>query len=152
VQHGASTLPESVFNKFPESKAVEIHLATGFQNMVLDAPSFPEEMKREITEFCFANAADERKPGETDEQFVYKTRKKALGPFKRRMWEMKDSAKQPIIAALESKFEFLMQKLDVFDTKSIVEKHVTISKELPAYMAASEELTAAAVVDPNEGE
>ena len=152
VQHGASTLPESVFNKFPESKAVEIHLATGFQNMVLDAPSFPEEMKREIREFCFANAADERKPGETDEQFVYKTRKKALGPFKRRMWEMEDSAKQPIIGALESKFEFLMQKLAVFDTKSIVEKHVTISKELPAYMAASEEVTAAAVVDPNEGE
>src|SRR5205809_5527707 len=152
VQHGASTLPESVFNKFPESEAVEIHLATGFQNMILDAPSLPEEMKSEIREFCFANAADERKPGETDEQFVYKTRKKALGPFKRRMWEMEDSAKQPIIGALESKFEFLMQKLAVFDTKSIVEKHVTISKELPAYTAASEEVTAAAVVDPNEGE
>src|SRR5437870_5076424 len=152
VQHGASTLPESVFNKFPENRAVEIHLATGFQNLVLDSPSFPEDMKREIREFCFANAADERKPGETDEQFVYKTRKKALGPFKRRMWEMEDSAKQPIIGALESKFEFLMQKLAVFDTKSIVEKHVTILKELPAYMAASEEVTAAAVVDPNEGE
>src|SRR5438067_13577579 len=80
VQHGASTLPESVFNKFPESEAVEIHLATGFQNMILDAPAFPAEMKEEIRKFCFVNAADERKPGETDEQFVYKTRKKALGP------------------------------------------------------------------------
>src|SRR5437660_6461521 len=94
VQHGASTLPESVFNRFPESNAVEIHLATGFQNMILDAPSFPEEMKREIRDFCFANAADERKAGETDEQFVYKTRKKAIGPFKQRMWDMPDSAKQ----------------------------------------------------------
>src|SRR4051812_12037221 len=45
VQHGASTLPESVFNKFPESNAVEIHLATGFQNMILDAPTLPAEMK-----------------------------------------------------------------------------------------------------------
>ena len=151
VQHGASTLPESVFNKFPESNAVEIHLATGFQNMVLDAPSFPEEMKREIRDFCFANAADERKAGETDEQFVYKTRKKAIGPFKQRMWDMPDSAKQPIIAALEEKFEFLMEKLGVFGTKDIVAKYVR-PNEVPEYAAASEELTAAAVVDPNEGE
>jgi len=150
VQHGASTLPESVFNKFPESEAVEIHLATGFQNMVLDAPSFPEAMKKEIRDYCFANAADERKSGETDEQFVYKTRKKALGPFKRRMWDMPDSAKQPIIAELEAKFEFLMEKLAVFDTAELVQQFVKPVES--DYAAASEQLTAAAVVDPNEGE
>ncbi|MEO6486405.1 MAG: class II fructose-bisphosphate aldolase [Thermoanaerobaculia bacterium] len=55
VQHGASTLPETVFNKFPESTAVEIHLATGFQNMVLDAPSLPNEMKEAIRKFSFEN-------------------------------------------------------------------------------------------------
>jgi fructose/tagatose bisphosphate aldolase len=153
VQHGASTLPESVFNKFPESEAVEIHLATGFQNMILDAPTLPEEIKRDIRDFCFASCADERKSGETDEQFVYKTRKKAIGPFKKRMWDMPDSAKQPIIAELESKFEFLMQKLGVFDTKDLVANYVPVSSSgLPAYTAASEELTAAAVVDPSEGE
>jgi fructose/tagatose bisphosphate aldolase len=153
VQHGASTLPESVFNKFPEAEAVEIHLATGFQNMVLDAPTFPRDMKEEIHDFCFANAADERKSGQTDEQFVYTTRKKALGPFKKRMWEMPAEAKQPIIAELEAKFEFLMEKLAVFDTKDIVAKAVPVSSsEVSAYAAASEELTAAAVVDPNEGE
>jgi fructose/tagatose bisphosphate aldolase len=153
VQHGASTLPESVFNKFPESKAVEIHLATGFQNMVLDSPAFPENLKREIREFCFEQAADERKPGETDEQFVYKTRKKSLGPFKQRMWDMDEGAKQAIVAELEAKFEFLMEKLGVFNTRELVSKHVPIStSDLPAYSAASAELTAAAVVDPNEGE
>src|SRR3954470_21359039 len=67
VQHGASTLSESVFNKFPEAKAVEIHLATGFQNMILDSKSFPKETRDAIRDFCFENAADERKPGETDE-------------------------------------------------------------------------------------
>jgi fructose/tagatose bisphosphate aldolase len=153
VQHGASTLPEEVFNRFPESNAVEIHLATGFQNMILDAPSLPQTMKDEIREFCFTNAADERKPGETDEQFVYKTRKKALGPFKRRMWELPPENKQPIIDALEKKFEFLMEKLGVFNTRDVVEKWVpATSTEMPAYSAASAELTAAATVDPNEGE
>lgn len=153
VQHGASTLPESVFHKFPESEAVEIHLATGFQNMVLDAPSFPAEMKEAIRKFCFDNCLDERKSGETDEQFVYKSRKKAIGPFKRQMWEMPAEAKDPIIRSLEEKFEFLLGKLGVYGTKDVVAKYVPVSaSDLPAYAAASDEMTAAAAVDPNEGE
>ncbi|MFQ5717667.1 MAG: class II fructose-bisphosphate aldolase, partial [Nitrospinales bacterium] len=32
VQHGASTLPAELFNKFPELETAEIHLATDFQN------------------------------------------------------------------------------------------------------------------------
>ena len=38
--------------------------------------------------WCVANCADERKDGETDEQFLYKTRKKAIGPFKRQLWTL----------------------------------------------------------------
>jgi fructose/tagatose bisphosphate aldolase len=153
VQHGASTLPEEVFNKFPESDAVEIHLATGFQNMILDAPTLPQEMKDEIRQFCFDHCMDERKAGETDEQFVYKTRKKAIGPFKRRMWDLPADAKQPILDAIEAKFEFLMDKLGAFNTRNFTEKHIALRPaDLPEYAAASAELTAAATVDPNEGE
>lgn len=153
VQHGASTLPEEVFNKFPESDAVEIHLATGFQNMILDAETLPGEMKGGIRDFCFANCADERKSGETDEQFVYKTRKKALGPFKRQMWELPDAQKRPIIEAIERKFEFLMDKLGVYGTRDLIDQYVPVTgTALPEYAAASAELTAAATVDPNEGE
>ena len=69
------------------------------------------------------------------------------------MWEMDDVHKGPIIDELEAKFEFLMEKLGVFGTKEIVSRYVRpTSSELPAYAAASAELTAAAVVDPNEGE
>ncbi len=39
VQHGASTLPEDAFGKFVEAEAVEVHLATNFQNYVLRAPA-----------------------------------------------------------------------------------------------------------------
>jgi fructose/tagatose bisphosphate aldolase len=153
VQHGASTLPESVFNKFPEAEAVEIHLATGFQNMILDAPTLPQDIKDGIRDFCFEHCLDERKPEQTDEQFVYTTRKKALGPFKRRMWEMDDAHKAPIIDELEAKFAFLMEKLGVHNTKDIVARYVrSTSTDLPEYAAASAELTAAAVVDANEGE
>jgi hypothetical protein len=141
-----------VFNKFPESEAVEIHLATGFQNMILDAPTLPAEMKEAIRGFCFENCMDERKSGETDEQFVYKTRKKAIGPFKRRMWELDAASKDPIIQAIEQKFEFLMEKLAVYGTRDLVDRYVKTDTALPEYAAASAELTAAAMVDPNEGE
>ncbi len=36
VQHGASTLPEEAFSKFSEAGALEVHLATNFQNMLYD--------------------------------------------------------------------------------------------------------------------
>src|SRR5881296_794443 len=34
VQHGASTLPPDAFSHFPKCEAIEIHLATNFQNIV----------------------------------------------------------------------------------------------------------------------
>ena len=32
------------------------------------------------------HAAEERKPTDTEQQFLYKGRKKAIGPFKRQLW------------------------------------------------------------------
>ena len=52
VQHGASTLPAELFDRFPELGACEIHLATEFQNMLFDHPPFPAELKRESTSGC----------------------------------------------------------------------------------------------------
>src|SRR3989442_13290364 len=41
VQHGASTLPPEAFSQFPQCEAVEIHLATNFQTIVMDHPAVP---------------------------------------------------------------------------------------------------------------
>ena len=32
------------------------------------------------------HAAEERKPTDTEQQFLYKGRKKAIGPFKQQLW------------------------------------------------------------------
>src|SRR6478672_562236 len=87
VQHGASTLPDELFHRFPAVETAEIHLATGFQNALYENPAFPKELLDRISAWCVVNAADERKADQTDQQFVYTTRKKALGPFKRKLWE-----------------------------------------------------------------
>ena len=46
VQHGASTLPDELFHRFPAVETAEIHLATGFQNALYEHPAFPAELHR----------------------------------------------------------------------------------------------------------
>jgi fructose/tagatose bisphosphate aldolase len=123
VQHGASTLPAELFDRFPRLGAVEIHLATEFQNMIYDHPIFPLDLKRAIYERLRTEAADERKDGDTDEQFFYKSRKKALGLFKRELWDLPLPVRAEIGRALEEKFHFLLQKLHVARTTDLVVKH-----------------------------
>ena len=122
VQHGASTLPDELFHRFPAVETAEIHLATGFQNTVYEHPAFPESLHREIEAWVVANCADERKPGQTDQQFVYSTRKKALGPFKRQLWELE--SKDEILAAQRRKISYLFTELRVNDSRAMVAKYI----------------------------
>jgi hypothetical protein len=122
VQHGASTLPDELFHRFPAVETAEIHLATGFQNALYEHPAFPAALHREIEEWVVANCADERKPGQTDQQFVYTTRKKAIGPFKRQLWEL--DTKDEILAAQRRKISYLFTELRVNDSGPMVDRYV----------------------------
>ena len=131
VQHGASTLPDGAFNNFPRTETAEIHLATNFQNMLYD--QLPPELRKEIYDWLSTNAKDERKASDSDEQFFYKTRKKALGPFKRRLWDLPADIKHALATAYDAKFEFLFRQLAVAGTRGIVERHVTpVERHRPA--------------------
>ncbi len=136
VQHGASTLPEEAFHHFPANGTAEIHLATGFQNIMYDDGGLPDALHQEMLAWCFANCADERKPGETDEQFTYKTRKKAIGPFKRALWTLPEEAQAEIGANLHAKFGLLFDKLQVGGTRALVDRHVSIP-DLPRPLPVS---------------
>ncbi len=123
VQHGASTLPDELFHRFPQIETAEIHLATGFQNAMYDHPAFPAELHAEIQAWCFANAADERSAGETDSQFVYKTRKKALGPHKRLLWEL--PTKDAILTSQAAKVTYLSEQLGVAGSRAMIDQHIS---------------------------
>ncbi|MBI5199298.1 MAG: class II fructose-bisphosphate aldolase [Nitrospirae bacterium] len=124
VQHGASTLPEEAFSKFPETGTAEIHLATGFQNIIYDNSSLPSDFESEVYEFLTKECAKEKKEGQTEEQFIYSVRKKGFGPFKKKWWDLSGEIKIPIMAELESRFGLLFEKLKVTNTKDIVKKSV----------------------------
>lgn len=121
VQHGASTLPEEYFDKFPETGAVEIHLATAFQNIVYDY--LPESLREKIYSWLKKEAITEMKPGQTEEQFLYETRKKALGPFKKEIWGIPKETKDKISEALEEKFSILFEKLGVAETTDLIRNY-----------------------------
>ncbi|MCU0652281.1 MAG: class II fructose-bisphosphate aldolase [Candidatus Omnitrophica bacterium] len=128
VQHGASTLPDEAFHKFPEVETAEVHLATGFQNMMFDSVHFPHELKNKMYEWLRTNAASERKEGESDEQFFYKARKKALGPFKKDIMGLPQEARDKIAAEIEVKFDFLFKQLNTVNNKDLIDKHVTLKR------------------------
>jgi len=147
VQHGASTLPPDAFDAFPRAGACEIHLATDFQNMVYEHAQFPADLKEEMYSWVRANATEERKPKDTEEQFIYKARKKAIGPFKQRMWSITDAGRKAIGQSLEDRFTFLMRQLKINDTAPVVAKFVK-APQLPIdrdteIVAAGGKITAA---------
>ena len=143
VQHGASTLPEHAFGRFPEAGTAEIHLATNFQNLVFDHPALPGDLRERMYEWCRVNLPEERKPSDTEQQFLYKARKKALGAFKRELWELPPATWEQIGASLREKFAFLFQKLAVGGTREVVARHVT-APERPRSGPAALRIKAAA--------
>jgi fructose/tagatose bisphosphate aldolase len=124
VQHGASTLPDEAFDRFPATGTAEIHLATGFQNMILDSKSFPGDLRAKIYDHLKNNMKDERKEKDTEEQFIYKTRKKAFGPFKLELWHLPANVRNQICGELEKQFAFLFDKLKVNGTRAVLDKYI----------------------------
>lgn len=128
VQHGASTLPAEAFHNFPETETAEVHLATEFQNMIYESKYFPAELKKRMYDWLKINAANEAKTGETEEQFFYKTRKKALGAFKKDIMGLPQATRDAIAKEIEDKFEFLFKQLNAVSNKELVDKYVTLKR------------------------
>ncbi|CAN5179717.1 class II fructose-bisphosphate aldolase [soil metagenome] len=121
VQHGASTLPLSDFTKFPLATTLEIHLSTALQNIVYN--HLPNDAKQTLYDWIATNCANDRKPDWTDEQFYYKTRKKALGPNKKLLWDLTPEEKEPILHALTAYFEALFEGLQIVNTREKIQAY-----------------------------
>ncbi len=120
VQHGASTLPKEIFKKFPKNEVLEVHLATNFQNIILDHPSFPEKLLKKV--YNWLNK-EKNKENQTDYQFRYQQRKKAWGKFKKDFWEISEKRKEIIKKDLEKSIAFIFKNLNVENTKKMVREY-----------------------------
>ncbi len=145
VQHGASTLPEDMFDKFPQNEAIEVHLATNFMTMWYD--NIPDGFRDEIYAWLDANFGSERKPGQTDEQFYYKMRKNAVGPFKAKAYALPEADKAKFSAAWEAQFDDLFHLLGLQGTRQYVEKFIKPAKVAPQLSDYLGETEAAELAD-----
>jgi hypothetical protein len=107
-------------------------------NMLYD--KLPGDLRDEVYEWLRTHAADERKATDTDGQFFYKTRKKALGPFKSQMWNLPEDVRADLGVAWERQFRLLFERLNVVDTWDLVQKTVEPVKihKTPADYGAAE--------------
>ncbi|HEX5005439.1 MAG TPA: class II fructose-bisphosphate aldolase [Gemmatimonadales bacterium] len=149
VQHGASTLPANAFGNFPRVEACEIHLATNFQNIVFDHPKLPADLRARMYAWVDANAQSDRKADDSDEQFYYKARKKAIGPFKEECWALPPAVRSAIAADLESTFRFLFEQLNVNGTDTLVDRFIHAPVQ---HHASLEKVLVSAEDDPDAGE
>ena len=122
VQHAASTLPDELFSHFPKHNTLEIHLATEFQNQIFEYMS--EQLKQRVKEWVLKNCKEEREKTWSEVQFIYKLRKKALGPFKKELWDLKSQEKNKILDSLNKQFQFIFKQLNIQDTKQESLKYI----------------------------
>lgn len=135
VQHGASTLPEEAFGRFADANACEVHLATGFQNIIYDCKAFPRDLLQEIYAYLTEHHPGDRKPDMTDAQFYYTARKRALGPYKKAFWDLSQDVKGEICQELQDRFELIFTRLNVTNTAGMI-RDLTPTPRLPFLTAA----------------
>ncbi|HWO93579.1 MAG TPA: class II fructose-bisphosphate aldolase [Dehalococcoidia bacterium] len=125
VQHGASTLPSELFDRFPPLEVAEIHLATGYQNVTFESEHFPSDLRERM--YAWVRQQFPGEPGReytTDAQLLYKERKRAIGPFKRELWDVPDERWEGIRADLRSILTTHFTKLGVAGTRELVARHL----------------------------
>ncbi len=141
VQHGASTLPRDYFHKFPEYGALEVHLATGFQNQMYEGGHLSGEFVEKVYDYIRKEYGSEKKEGMSEDLFIYKTRKKGYGgPMKAPWWNLPEDVRTKIGADLQAEFEFLFDQLGATGTMADIlaaVKPVVVDVPVPEVLASA---------------
>ena len=107
-----------------ERRTIVIDPVTRTAKIRVSVPNPRGRLKAEMYAWIRENAVEERKPKDTEEQFIYKARKKAIGPFKKQLWGLPEDVRAAIGASLEQRFTFLMKQLRVGGTADVVKMFV----------------------------
>ena len=130
VQHGASTLPDELFHRFPAVETAEIHLATGLPERAVRAPRVPagapsrdrgvvlRQRRRRAQARPDRPAVRVHDPQEGDRA----VQAPALGA----------ATKDEILAAQRRKIAYLFTELRVNDSREMVERYIRPGRAPPA--------------------
>ena len=127
VQHGASTLSFENLASLVDLGVIEVHLATGIQNIVFDHPAFPAKLRSEMISSLVTPAqspeGDERQKSMesiSDAQQFYNARWSAWGTYKNQLWNLPMEVKNEINITLEAWFVNLFKSLQIINRQQIL--------------------------------
>ena len=123
VQHGASTLPDELFHRFPAVETAEIHLATGFQNAIYEHPAFPEDAPARQIEAWVLRERARRAQGRPDRPAVrVHDPQEGDRSVQARAVGLVDEGRDP--RGAHRKVSFLFQELRVAGTRELVDRYI----------------------------
>ncbi|MDD4893948.1 MAG: hypothetical protein PHW54_01370, partial [Candidatus Omnitrophica bacterium] len=149
VQHGASTLPTDYFTVFAgkmakglsldesllneasmkilsDNPTAEVHLATAYQDTVLDHLRMPISLLKQMRDYIFSK--NPVKEGQNPDKVFVDNRKNVWGPFKVQAWNLPSGVQAEMRASLGAQFDTAFQNLGVVDTMDMV-KGIQAQKE-----------------------
>ncbi|MDO9065536.1 MAG: class II fructose-bisphosphate aldolase, partial [Chloroflexota bacterium] len=151
VQHGASTLDPRCFvvfagkdapqgfdipqellsNENKELLAVnptaEVHLATAYQDTILDHPAFLPTLLAEIRAAILKQFP--AKPGQEEQAAFVENRKNAWGSFKLHLWNLPLDIQQAIRSSLKQQFDTVFTNLGVNDSEALLRANQALIRE-----------------------
>lgn len=92
--------------------------------MIYDSVHFPATLRNDIYRYIKTDLISEKKASDTEDQFLYKTRKKGFGPFKKDLWHLPAETLRAIGQELENQFSFLFTKLKVNNTSDLIHQYI----------------------------
>jgi hypothetical protein len=133
VRSGITPIPETLFPQFPGNNVSELHLVAPFEDLIFDHEAFPVELKKDIYRWIDSEWPGERQAGVSGEAFYRATRKRALLPFKRALWDLPQELRDQMMADVQAKVVSYFDMLRVSNTTGLVRDAVDIEKMgLPA--------------------
>ena len=121
VHYASAALPAAALGEFARANVAQVHLGARFQQLLLD--SLPTELAAAMETWAGEHAPGLRQPGETAAEAVERARWKALGPFKRALWELPAAYGDALGVAYERLLEPLFTALGVAGTAALVSTH-----------------------------
>ena len=121
VQHGASTLSDDQLTMFPAHNTLEIHLATGWQNMIMDDPDFPSDLKERMEKWMEVKYCDRY---ESREECIYRERKRAWGQFQKEIWEIEEARSAKIMSNLAERARKIQRELGMEGKSDLLLRYV----------------------------
>jgi len=161
VQHGASTLPAEYFtvfagNEMPQGLSIdesllnetnkqvlsvnptaEVHLATAYQDTVLDHQQFPQSLRAQIKEHILVKFPV--KEGQDPEKVFIDNRKNAWAPFKVQVWNLSGGIQDAMRESLKNQFDTVFNNLGVKNSQAYVAE-LTWGPKLASFAEAIPEI------------